>query len=319
MAAAFADVVYAASTLSLPTLFPYAFLVYAFCIADTLIVRYRNASGELERTAQELRQTTNELTHSYLELSAVQEELFKKRQLASVGELAGSIAHEVRNPLAIIRNAAASLRRPSVGAEDKTTLFVIIEEEITRLNNLVSELLRFARPVNVHRESISIVEVLKSLTDRVKGAERLEMRFPTDPDMERVYADANLLKLALGNLIENAIQASSDAGQVTVTVAQTSTDDGPGVQVDISDTGHGMDEETCRRARDPFFSTRPSGTGLGLPIAMRIVEAHGGTLELASRPGEGTIVTVRIPSKGPERLSEPRISTTSTLEQRPSS
>src|SRR6185312_7280795 len=115
---------------------PYGFLIYGFGVAHTVLVRYRRAADDLEVTASELRQATEELTNSYLELSVIQEELFRKRQLASVGELAAAIAHEVRNPLAIIKNAGASLRRVNIKEEDKATLFQIIEEEITRLNNL---------------------------------------------------------------------------------------------------------------------------------------------------------------------------------------
>lgn len=293
---------------SFPTTFPYAFLLYGFGVADTLIVRYRNAAGELETTANELRQATQELTNSYVELSVVQEELFRKRQLASVGELAGSIAHEVRNPLAIIRNAASSLKRPVLGPEDKSTLFGIIEEEITRLNNLVAELLRYARPVDVHREAVALSDVLKSVSEQSDAPQRVEVRIPSDPDLETVWADANLLRLALSNLVENALQASPSDGLVTMTASADVVHGAPGVKIQIADHGHGMDSETCRRAGDPFFSTRPSGTGLGLPIAGRIAEAHGGDISLKSAPGDGTTVTVRIPSKRMDRLSEPRIS-----------
>lgn len=293
---------------SFPTLFPYAFLLYGFAVADTFIFRYRSAADELEATASELRHATEELTNSYLELSVVQEELFRKRQLASVGELAGSIAHEVRNPLAIIRNAASSLKRPVVGPEDKSTLFGIIEEEIMRLNNLVAELLRFARPVNVHREPVPLTDVLRHVAEKVQPPQKVEIHVPADPDVETVWADPNLLKLALVNLVENAVQASAPDGVVTLSASRDALEGGPGVKIQVADHGHGMDSETRRRASDPFFSTRPSGTGLGLPIAFRIAEAHGGDISVESVPGEGSTVTLRIPSKRLDRLSEPRIS-----------
>lgn len=302
------DVANAIGGRSVPPMFPYAFLLYGFGVADTLIVRYRNAAGELEVTANELRHATEELTNSYVELSVVQEELFRKRQLASVGELAGSIAHEVRNPLAIIRNAASSLKRPVLGPEDKGTLFGIIEEEITRLNNLVAELLRYARPVDVHRETVALSEVLKAVAEQAHAPQRIEVHVPNDPDLETVWADANLLRLALSNVVQNALQASSADGLVTITASSDIVHGAPGVKIQIADQGHGMDEETRRRAGDPFFSTRPSGTGLGLPIASRIAEAHGGDIAVESSPGDGTTVTVRIPTKRAERLSEPRIS-----------
>jgi hypothetical protein len=121
------DVLSVAGLTGMPAIVPYGFLIYGFGVADTLLVRYRKAADELEVTATELRQATEALTNSYLELSNVQEELFRKKQLASVGELAASIAHEVRNPLAIIANAAANLKRPSLGAADRATVIGIVE------------------------------------------------------------------------------------------------------------------------------------------------------------------------------------------------
>ncbi len=302
------DVVNTVLGRSSPTFFPYAFLLYGFGVADTLIVRYRNALGELEVTTSDLRHTTEELTSSYLELSAIQEELFRKRRLASVGELAGSIAHEVRNPLAIIRNAAASLKRPAVSVDDQATLFGIIEEEVTRLNNLVAELLRYARPVNVQREATSLLDMVRSVVDKSPDSARVETSIPEDPEVETAWADANLLRLALSNILANAFQASGDGATVKIAVSPDLLEGVPAVRIDVIDGGHGMDPETARRALDPFFSTRPSGTGLGLPIAARIAEAHDGTLAIHSTPGEGTTVSLVFPSKRPERHSEPRLS-----------
>jgi signal transduction histidine kinase len=289
-----------------PALLPYAFLIYGFGVADTLLVRYRRAADDLEATANELRQATEELTSSYLELSVVQEELFHKRQLASVGELAASIAHEVRNPLAVIVNAAANLKRTSLVAADRDTLFGIIEEEITRLNNLVTELLRYARPMNVRREDAPVGEVLKGLAEGL--AEGLDPKYtldltPPGADVPTIWADATLLRLALTNLVDNARQAMPDGGTITISVSRDASDGREAIRIAVNDTGQGMDSHTLHRALDPFFSTRPSGTGLGLPIAGRIVEAHGGRIEVQSRVGEGTTVSLFIPTKRPEQRS----------------
>jgi signal transduction histidine kinase len=285
-----------------PALLPYAFLIYGFGVADTLLVRYRRAADDLEATANELRQATEELTSSYLELSVVQEELFHKRQLASVGELAASIAHEVRNPLAVIVNAAANLKRTSLVAADRDTLFGIIEEEITRLNNLVTELLRYARPMNVRREDAPVGEVLKALGEGLDPKYTLELP-AQDPEVPTIWADATLLRLALTNLVDNATQSMPNGGVIVISVAKDASDGRESIRVDVSDRGQGMDSHTLHRALDPFFSTRPSGTGLGLPIAGRILEAHGGRIEVQSRLGEGTTVSLFIPPKRPEQRS----------------
>jgi signal transduction histidine kinase len=299
------DVVTVGLQLGTPVLFPYGFLLYGFGVADTLLVRYRRSADDLEATARELRQATEALTSSYLELSGVQEELFRKRQLASVGELAASIAHEVRNPLAIIVNAAASLKRPSLGAEDKNTLFGIIEEEISRLNKIVTELLRYARPMNVRRAEVVLLDALKSLGEGLEDKYALDVRIAAVPPLETVWADPTLLRLALQYLVDNARQAMPAGGTIVVTASKDVVAGQAGVKVEVADTGQGMDARTLGRAADPFFSTRPSGTGLGLSITGRIIDAHGGHLEVTSRVGEGTVVSLFFPGKRPEMASAP--------------
>ena len=292
--------------LGTPPLFPYGFLIYGFGVADTLLVRYHRAAQQLEVTARELRHATDELTSSYLELSVVQEELFRKRQLASVGELAASIAHEVRNPLAVIVNAAANLKRPSLGPADRNTLFQIIEEEITRLNKIVTELLRYARPVNVHREDIVLADLLKGFGENLDPAYKLDVDISEDPDVDTVWADASLLKLAIQNLVDNCRQAMPNGGTIAIAATSARALGVPGVRIEVSDTGHGMDSHTLHRALDPFFTTRPSGTGLGLPITGRIVEAHGGEVDVRSLAGKGTTVSLFIPAKRVTGASDPR-------------
>ncbi len=303
---ALSDVLSVAFQLGTPPLFPYGFLIYGFGIADTLLVRYRDAAEELEVTASELRSATEELTNSYLELSVVQEELFHKRQLASVGELAAAIAHEVRNPLAVIVNAAASLKRPSLGPEDRNTLFGIIEEEIRRLNNIVTELVRYARPMNVRREDVVLGEVVKVLGESFDDRYSLTLKSVPGADIETVWADPSLLRLAMQNLVDNACQAMPGGGSIIVTATRDRVGETAGVRIEVTDTGQGMDSRTLRRAMDPFFSTRPSGTGLGLPITGRIVEAHGGRVDVQSRAGEGTTVALFVPDRRTEqRLPDP--------------
>ena len=300
------DVLSVAGITGMPVIMPYGFLIYGFGVADTLLVRYRRTADDLEATATELRQATEALTNSYLELSIVQEELFRKKQLASVGELAASIAHEVRNPLAIIANAAANLKRPSLGAADRTLVLGIVEEEIVRLNNLVTELLRFARPMNVRREEVSLAEVLNAIAEQLGEAHPLDIRVSNEPGAGTVWADANLLRLAMQNMVANAKQALPNGGAVVVSARRGHVGGEAGAVIEVSDEGSGMDSQTLRRAMDSFFSTRPSGTGLGLPIVGRIADAHGGRVEVTSRVGEGTAVVLFIPDKRPDsRAAEP--------------
>ncbi|MEZ4372424.1 MAG: ATP-binding protein [Polyangiaceae bacterium] len=281
-------------------LVPHGFLVYIFAIATTLPARYQSAEKELAAKTVDLAHATQELRNSYVELQVVQDQLTGKEQLAQVGELAAAIAHEVRNPLAIIVNATASLRRPQLADDDRTMLLGIVEEEAGRLNRLVTDLLRFARPVKVNRSPVAMAILLQRAEARLLEGFELELEISDDPDVQTVWADAGLLPLVFENLVSNACQAMRDGGNVKISAKVEERSGRPMVKVTISDSGHGMDEDVMSRATDPFFTTRPSGTGLGLPIVDRIVKAHGGELEIDSSPGEGTDISLFLPVGKPD-------------------
>jgi signal transduction histidine kinase len=262
---------------------------------------------ELERRKTEIEHLASETGHVYEELAAAKEELVRKEQLAVVGELAAVIAHEVRNPLAIIANAVAGLRKEVISRDDHETLLCILDEETSRLNRLVTDLLRYARPVNVQKTSFSLSDLLERALGHVKAAgSGISTTLRFECGEEQLWADANLLRQVFDNLVDNAVQAMGGGGTLTVRVRATVEDGVDGVAVDIIDTGEGMDTQVSSRARDPFFTTRPSGTGLGLAIVDRIVEAHGGHFSIDSHAGEGTTVTVFLPVGSPSEPPSPR-------------
>jgi signal transduction histidine kinase len=265
-------------------------------IATTSSAQYASVARELDRCMRELRTRTRELRRSYEDLRATQEELVKKEQLAVVGELAAVIAHEVRNPLAIIANAGAGLRKQAISREDHDVLLAILDEETSRLNRLVTDLLRYARPVNIQRSQLSLGDLLeRALALAHTGSKAIRMELKMEAHEGRLWGDANLLRQVFDNLIDNAVQAMSAGGVLTVRVRAATSNGADGLTVDIIDTGEGMDTQVRSRALDPFFTTRPSGTGLGLAIVDRIVDAHGGHLTIDSRAGEGTTVRVFLP------------------------
>jgi signal transduction histidine kinase len=273
-------------------LIPHGFLVYAFAVASSLLVRQRRDAGELEEAASSLRQ---ELRHSHAELRQVQDELAVKRQLAAVGELAAAIAHEVRNPLAVIVNAVAGLRRKSLRDPDRDMLLGIVDEEAARLNRLVTDLLRFARPVNVNYSAVSLRELTRRAEDSAGAGYVVEIDMGDDPTLWTVSADLGLLRLVFDNVVENAWQAMPDGGRLTIRAERETQDGQDFVRLDVRDTGQGMNADVRARAIDPFFTTRPSGTGLGLPIVERIMAAHGGSVRLESEPAVGTTVSLLLP------------------------
>ncbi|HXX67903.1 MAG TPA: ATP-binding protein [Polyangiaceae bacterium] len=292
-----------------PSLADHGMVALVMGIAMAPAARYAQVSLDLQLLTDELRTRSRELRVSQEELRAAKEELDKKEQLAVVGELAAVIAHEVRNPLAIISNAVAGLRKPVITRGDHEVLLSILDEEANRLNRLVTDLLRYARPVNVQRSHVALEDVIeRALALANTDAKTIRMELEMEVSESRLWGDANLLRQVFDNLIDNALQAMSGVGSLTIRVRAATQGGVDGFAVDIIDTGEGMDTQVRSRALDPFFTTRPSGTGLGLAIVDRIVDAHGGHVSIRSRSGEGTTVTVFLPHTSPnDPPASPRI------------
>jgi signal transduction histidine kinase len=285
---------------------PLGLLAVVTGFSAKLAVEHVELGQKLDARRRELRSRTRKLMHSNHELRATQATLSTKEHLAAVGELAAVVAHEVRNPLAILSNAVASLRKESLAADDRATLLEIIDSEATRLNRIVTDLLRFSRPITLQRGTVEIGELVERALHLAAQKTGVRIDKQILAEGARVWADQSLLRQVIDNLIENAMQAMEAGGTLTVRVGTA----GEGmVALEIVDTGEGMDTQVRARAKDPFFTTRPSGTGLGLAIVDRIVAAHGGHFEIDSRAGEGTKVTVHLPAASSEppgsRASEP--------------
>lgn len=267
------------------------FVAYAIAVAITLPARYGVAAAGLVRAQADL-ETSN------AQVGLFREELANKAAFAALGELSATVAHEVRNPLAIIINACASLRRPAVSDEDHAVLLKIIEEESHHLNQLVTDLLRFARPIALERSPERLRDIVEPCVVSARRSSGVEISFWQEGDL-LVSADPGLLPSVFKNLLDNACEAvlSVEAPERsrTISVAATVDRERGMVCVAIEDEGAGMDEETRRRARDPFFTKRASGSGLGLAIVTRIVAAHQGELDIESELGVGTTVSVRLP------------------------
>ncbi len=256
------------------------------------------------RAADELKARGAELRKSYSDLRLVQEELVRKEQLAAVGELSAVIAHEVRNPLAIIKNAVSSLRRPSLRLNDRRVLLAILDEEVDRLSRLVKNLLAYARPVAPRELPLQIGPLVEAAIDGARRhAETSEAtRFAIDlARASPITGDPDLLESALTNVLANALQAMPDGGTVAVVGEDREVDGAPYLALELRDEGDGMESLVRRKATDPFFTTRASGTGLGLAIVERVVRNHGGWLDIESAEGEGTTVRLWLPRTGAAR------------------
>lgn len=290
-----------------PLASPYGNEAFVMGATMLLLARYAKLRQSLEERALELKQRSAELSRSYEELRAAQEELVRKEQLAAVGELSAVIAHEVRNPLAIITTAVATLRRNGLGEEDRQTLLGILDDESARLNRIMTDLLRYTKPVRCERQLISPKEIVERALSLTQTSANVKTSLVDLSQGERISADPQLLRQVFDNLVSNAVQAMPQGGTITATIAHATDADAEGIEVHIVDTGEGMDTSVRSRAFDPFFTTRAAGTGLGLAIVARIIDAHGGTLSLTSDVGVGTDVRVFLPQNGEPYAGRRRI------------
>ncbi|MFO0695542.1 MAG: ATP-binding protein [Polyangiales bacterium] len=277
-----------------PTLAEHAYVVLVIAMGGLVVRRF-------VRSGEALESRTVELTERYEELRATQEQLVWKEQLAAVGELSAVIAHEVRNPLAIIKNAVSGLRRATLRPTDRATLLDILDEETDKLNRLMHDLLAYARPVMPKGQPLDIDELVRRTVERARGsnphAGMVDVRFELEGAPPTVYGDPELLRHALVNIVDNAFQAMPAGGTLMVRARRGTLLDVPSVQLSFEDTGEGMDTIVRSKARDPFFTTRPTGTGLGLAIVERVIRNHGGRVDIDSGHGIGTTVTVTLPEE----------------------
>jgi PAS domain S-box-containing protein len=213
--------------------------------------------------------------------------------LAQVGKMAAVVAHEVRNPLAGIRGAMQVIGRRLAPDSAEHAIVAEVITRIDTLNNIVQDLLQFARPRTPVVAPVPVDALVNETVSLLKDDPKLSgVAIHVDADAVVVRADLELLKLALSNLVINSAQAMNGEGEIRITA---SSHDG-WHELRVLDTGPGIPPDIRERLFEPFFTTKHRGTGLGLPTARRIIEAHGGTLTLDCPPTGGTIATIRLPA-----------------------
>lgn len=246
-----------------------------------------------------LHEAERQVRQSMAELTRAQDDLVHRQQLAALGEMAAVVAHEVRNPLAAICNATALLRRGEATGANPMELVSILEEETFRLEQLVRNLLELARP---HRPELReqplapvVAAILEEGTRYAISPIQVHLDGVLRASPMRLYLDEQRLSLALVNIVRNAVQAMYRGGELHVDGGQVDEEGASWAWLAIRDTGEGMTEATLARIFEPFFTTRSTGSGMGLVIAKRILMEHGGKLEVTSRLGHGTTVTLKLP------------------------
>ncbi|MBQ4616416.1 MAG: two-component sensor histidine kinase [Mailhella sp.] len=222
-------------------------------------------------------------------------QLHQAEKLASMGRMVASIAHEIRNPLGIIRSSSEFLLRRHKSEDAITqTMLSAIYDESCRLGTTVNDFLDYARPRQPRKDLVSIRNVIdKALTFLDSEFQRRSQVVHNDISPEiSIRGDSDLLYRAFYNILSNAQQAMQDQGQIFMSGATAA--DGSTV-LRFRDTGPGFSEDAINKAMDPFFTTKDSGTGLGLPIVNAIVDSHGGSMHLANAPEGGALITIHFP------------------------
>ncbi|WP_434387067.1 ATP-binding protein [Melittangium boletus] len=237
---------------------------------------------------------------SYAELAAARAEMVKRERLAALGELSAIVAHEVRNPLGVIFNAVASLRRLLGANADSAMLLDILSEESDRLNRMVSDLLDYTRPREPIRQPEDVARLLQEIVESAWSQQgspsNISAVSDAAEDLPRVPLDRRLIRQALTNVLVNAFQATSSQGGAVRVSARTELYDGRDMlRIDVSDQGGGIPAELLHRVFEPFFTTKAQGTGLGLAVVKRIIEEHHGEVSLVSTLGRGTVFSIRLP------------------------
>lgn len=262
--------------------------------------------SNLLATATTSARLLEDLKRSYRELSRTQETLVQQEREAAAGQLAALVAHEVRNPLAVIFNSLASLRKllgPEVASRaaagaDIGLLLGILTEEAERLNTMVSDFLDFARPNDPQFKRMAAGALVGSALEATTGAHPLgavALAVEVSETLETVYGDERLLRQALINLMVNALQAMPRGGTLGVRARREDEASTSWVTFEVEDTGSGITPEARERLFQPFFTTKASGTGLGLAVVKRIAESHGGSVIAVSLPERGARFVLRIP------------------------
>lgn len=235
--------------------------------------------SQLEQQVERLRQAHCQLIHS--------------ERLADVGRLTARVAHEIRNPLTTIGGFARRLHARATDPEVQRYAAILVEE-VSRLERLLAGIMDFVRPGEPHKQATALPAVIEraiALTEAARQGKRISVECDLQAGLPPLWADPGQLEQVLINLLQNACDAIAEAGTVAVSALRR----GDEVVVRIIDTGCGITSSQLEHIFDPFYTTKAGGNGLGLAVASKIIEDHGGQILIGSDPGTGTHVTLRLP------------------------
>ena len=239
------------------------------------------------------------LMYDLSELKRLEKEIQRHDRLVALGKMAAGVAHEVRNPLSSIKGFATLLGSKFKDGSQEHEAADLLVHEAERLNRSITELLNYARPTTLKKEQINLGDLVSSSLKLISSdAQALGVKtsLETDPDVPDITADRDRINQVLLNLYLNGLQATEDSSREKELKVSVHFDDTEGrIRINVQDNGKGIPQESIDKVLDPYFTTKPEGTGLGLALAYKIIDEHDGTIRFKSTEGQGTTVIVTLP------------------------
>ena len=263
------------------------YLAHAFEQMRASLLRHLESEAEEKRRLEE----------AYRQLQDTQQQLIQSERMAAVGKVAAQVAHEVNNPLAIIKTAVRIIRNQSPPDSPTTGSLQMIEDEISRITRIIQELLEFSRPTTPVQEWVQVNAVIQSLEPLLEQdcrEKQIALKIVLEPELPLVLISSDQLKQVILNMVRNAEDAMPHGGELVIRTAQQ----GRFVELSIADTGCGIPAEHREHIFDPFFTTkrRGRGVGLGLSVSYGIITAASGRIEVESEVGKGSLFRVGLPA-----------------------
>jgi signal transduction histidine kinase len=246
-------------------LLPLGCVAMVYGAIHSLLSHYGQLSSELQEHTETLAQRSEQLAESMRERERTQEELVQREQLAMIGELTGVIAEQIRAPLKTVNQAARKLHQPAAETSDPPALLETIEVQLASLDELVTNLLHFARPIALQHEQLDLKQLLERSLATVEGGENVQCRIDCELPWPALTGDPELLEQALSNLIRNGMQAMGRDGELAIRIMARQVHGIPCTTIELSDTGEGMTVRQCDEAMAPFVTTRAGLWGWAYP------------------------------------------------------
>jgi len=289
------------------------------CLLKECLLEKKNISQEIILEGKGLKKKILDLNTSFLidesgkvtgvvavirdvtEIKDLNEEVARHKRLVALGKLSAGIAHEIRNPLSSIRGLAQFVYNSFSKTDERKEDLNTIIQEVDRLNKLVVQVLDFAKLKKLNLTRFSLNDLIRNVAELFKleiKDKQIKFSLKLSPDISQIQADENQVRQILMNVIINAIQAIPKKGEIKIKTEKALLKGESAMKLIIEDSGIGIPEKDFSQIFDPFFSTKEKGSGLGLSIVYKLIEAHQGEVKVESREGEGTKFVIFLPQKG---------------------